>query len=210
VHELPALPSHPDSVFIEDAAVLVDGIAVLTRPGAASRADEPRHIAAALRALGFSTMELAKPARLDGGDVLCIGRTFLVGQGTRTDAAGFAAFRAIVEPLGYVVRAVPLGPTLHLKTAVTALDDHTLLLNPRWVDRDALAGFDVVEIDAGEPFAANVLRLGDHLLVNAACPATGARVALHARDLGLAVDAVELREFGRAEAGLTCLSLVWR
>lgn len=208
VLELPALPDHPDSVFVEDAAVLVGELAILTRPGVASRVDEPRHLAEPLRTAGLRVVALPAPARLDGGDVLRIGRTYYVGQGTRSDAAGAAAFADCVRPLGCEVRRVPLGPSLHLKTAVTALDDGSVLLNPAWVDRRAFDGLHVLEVDPSEPFAANVLRLDDRLLVNAAHPATRRRVEAHARERGLRVDAVDLREFGRAEAGLTCLSLV--
>jgi dimethylargininase len=209
VIELPALPQHPDSVFVEDAAVVVGPVAILTRPGVASREAEPQFLEASLRALGLDVLALSPPARLDGGDVLRIGRRFYVGQGTRSDASGHAAFADCMRSLGFDTFAVPTGRSLHLKTAVTALDDETVLLNPVWVDRQAFDGLRVLEIDPSEPFAANALRLDDRLLVNAAFPSTRQRIEAHARGQGLRVEAVELREFGRAEAGLTCLSLVW-
>ena len=203
-------PALPDSVFVEDAALVLDELAVLTRPGAASRRAEPALLADALAALRPGLARIEAPGTLDGGDVLRIGRELWVGLTTRTNAGGIAQLAAITAPFGYRVQGVPLGPSLHLKTACTALDDETLLANPAWVDTAALGGRRIIAVDPDEPFAANVLRLDGAWVVNAAFPRTRARIEAHARATGVRVHAVELMEFGKAEAGLTCLSLVFR
>ena len=206
VVERPALPEHPDSVSVEDAAVVLGDLAILTRPGTASRLDEPAHLRPALESLGLRIATLDAPATLDGGDVLRVGWRLYVGQGTRTNAHGIAQFAALAGALGYAVVAVPLGPSLHLKTAVTALDDDTLLVNRAGVDASRFGALRVIDVDVREPFAANVLRLPRALVVNAAFPATRRRVEAHATAHGIGVHAVDIGEFGKAEAGLTCLS----
>ena len=208
VVELPAMPEHPDSVFVEDAAVVLGDLAILTRPGTASRADEPRHLQPTLESLGLRIAALAFPATLDGGDVLRIGRTLYVGQGTRTNADGIAQLAALATPLGFELVAVPLGPSLHLKTAVTALDDETLLVNRAGVDPSRFRALRVIDVDQSEPFAANVLRLPRALVVNAAFRFTRRRIEAHAMAHGIAMHAVDIGEFGKAEAGLTCLSVI--
>ena len=205
---LPALPQFPDSVFVEDAALLLPELTVLTRPGVASRQAEPVHLQAALAARGLPLHSLQAPATLDGGDVLRIGKRLLVGLSTRSNAAAVEQLRSLLQPLGYQVDAVPLGPSLHLKTACTALDDETLLINPAWVDAAALPAFRFLQVDAAEPFAANVLRLPQAWLANAAYPRTLERLGPEAERRGISLHAVAIPAFGRAEAGLTCLSLI--
>lgn len=209
VVELPALPAHPDSVFVEDAVVVLNDLAILTRPGTPSRLDEPAHLRPALASLGLRIAALGAPATLDGGDVLRIGRRLYVGQGTRTNAAGIAQLAEIAATLGYDVIAVPLGPSLHLKTAITALDDSTLLVNRAGVDLTAFGAMRTLDVDPREPFAANVLRMPHALVVNAAFPVTRALVENHATAHGVRVHAVDIGEFGKAEAGLTCLSVIF-
>ena len=206
---LDPIEAFPDSAFVEDTAVVLDEIAVLTRPGAASRRDEPARIEAPLRMHRRHVEPLPAPGSLEGGDVLRVGDTLFVGRSTRTDRAGIEAFAALAAGFGYRVVPVAVHGSLHLKTACTALDAGTLLLNPAWVDVGAFAEFARIEVDAGEPFAANVLPLGDALIANAAFPATLARVRAHAARSGRRVLPVDLAEFGKAEAGLTCLSLVF-
>lgn len=205
---LPALPQFPDSVFVEDAALLLPELSVLTRPGVASRQDEPLHLQAALAVRGLALDRLPAPATLDGGDVLQIGKRMLVGLSTRSNAAAVDQLSALLGPLGYQVGAVPLGPSLHLKTACTELDDETLLINPEWVDASALPGWRHLVVDPAEPFAANVLRLPHAWLANAAFPRTLARLGTEAQRRGIALHSVAIPAFGRAEAGLTCLSLI--
>lgn len=208
VFVLEALEAFPDSVFVEDAAVVLDEVAILTRPGAASRRTEPAHIAPTLAA--FRRIDtLGAPGALEGGDVLRIGRTLYVGLTTRTNAAGIEQLAALLQPHDYRVVPVRVQGSLHLKTACTALDAETLLLNPAWVDVGPFDGFARIEVADDEPFAANVLPVGDARLVNAAFPRTQERVEAFCARVGLRAIAIDISEFGKAEAGLTCMSLVF-
>lgn len=199
---LPAIEALPDSVFVEDPAVVLDELIVLARLGAPSRGPEVDAISAPLAAL--RPVQRLGAGHLDGGDVLRIGRTLWVGRSGRTDARGVAALRAIAEPLGYAVIPVHVRGCLHLKTGVTAVDDGTVVVNPAWVDPAPWAHLRVIHAHPTEPFGANVLRAGGRVLVSAASPRTAERVA-HAGADTLAVDIGELE---KAEAGLTCLSLL--
>lgn len=207
VIRLPYLADDPDAVFVEDTAILLGNHAIITRPGAASRADEVHSTAEGL-APHFTVHRLAH-GTLDGGDVLTIGRTLFVGQSNRTDAAGINSLGAAVAPLGYRVVPVELGQCLHLKTAVTyAGDDNdgqpTLLTNPAWVDRAPFGEMHVVTVAADEPFAANVVRLRDRLIMAAGSPHTASRL----RERGFTVVEVDVSELQKAEAGGTCMSLI--
>ena len=203
VETLATEDDQPDATFVEDAAVVLDEIAILTRPAAAARRAEVESVARALGAYR-EVHAIAAPATLEGGDVLRLGRRLYVGLSTRTDAAGARALAALVEPLGYDVRPVGVAGCLHLKSAVTALDDETVLLNPDWVEVAALAGLERVEVAPDEPFAGCALALPGTLLVSASWPRT--REAL-ARE-GFPSRAVAIDELEKAEAGLTCLSLL--
>jgi len=193
----------PDSVFIEDTAVVVDELAVIARPGAASRRIETGAVAAALatyRRLVF----LEAPATLDGGDVLVIDRQVFVGRSPRTNDEGVAQLRRALAAHGYQVIAVPVERCLHLKSAVTALDDHVLLMNPSWVDSAAFAGFARVEVDPGEQDAANIMRVGDRLVYSAGFPKTLARLVAG----GFNPQIVDADELAKAEGAVTCCSLL--
>jgi dimethylargininase len=205
---LDAMPSAPDSVFVEDAAVVLDEIAILTRPGTASREQEPDAIAPALPAQ-CSRERIVAPGCLEGGDVLRIGRTLYVGLTTRTNREGIEQLTRLVRPYGYDVAAVPVPGSLHLKTACTALDEDTVVIHGGWLDVAAFSEFQRIATADDEPFAANVLRIGDALIANAAFPHTLERVQAHAHATGQRVIAVDISEFGKAEAGLTCMSLVF-
>jgi dimethylargininase len=207
---LDAIESLPDSVFVEDAAVVLDEIAILTRPGTPSREPEPDAIADALAMHRRDLARIVAPGTLEGGDVLRVGRTLYVGLTTRTNRAGIEQLAALVQPHGYTVVAVDTPGSLHLKTACTALDDETLLANPAWVDLAPFAGFRILAVDADEPFASNVLPVGDVRIVNAAFPRTRDRVEAHCASVGRRTIAVDIGEFGKAEAGLTCMSLVFK
>lgn len=205
---LDAIEALPDSVFVEDTAVVLDECAILSRPGAVSRQPEPERIAAALAPFRRCEGILA-PGTLEGGDVLRIGRTLYVGLTTRTNRAGIEQLAARLSPHGYRVVPVQVHGSLHLKTACTALDAETLLINPAWVDFSVFDGFSKIEVADGEPFAANVLPVGDARLINAALPRTRERVEAFCVRAGLRAIAVDISEFGKAEAGLTCMSLVF-
>jgi dimethylargininase len=195
----------PDSVFVEDVAVILDEVALMTTMGTPSRRAEVAGMRAAI-ARYRDVVDMHLPATLEGGDVLRVGRRLFVGLSTRTNQAGVEALRAVAGPYGYEVVPVTVPGALHLKTGITALDDETCLVNREWVDGAPFAGFRLVDVAAGEPFGANVLRLDDQLIMNAAHPRTAAAV----RALGYQVSTVDISEFGKAEAGLTCMSLLLR
>jgi dimethylargininase len=205
VRALPPLPEQPDAVFVEDTAVVLDEVAVITRPGAESRRPETRSVATALaplRPLRF----VAEPGTLDGGDVLVLGRRVFVGLTTRSNAAAVGQLGEWLAAFGYAVRGVPVAGALHLKTAVTALGGGVLLVNPAWVDPAPFAAEEVVEVDPSEPHAANALAIDGRVILPAAHPRTAERV----RALGLEVVPVEVSELAKAEAGVTCCSLLVR
>ncbi len=206
VHRLPETDDLPDSVFVEDAAVVVDELAVLTRPGAESRRAEIPTVAQALapyRALAF----VVAPGTLDGGDVLQIGKRLFVGLSARTNAAGIAQLAAFLAPFGYRVEGMALTGCLHLKSAITAIaavDEATIVLNPAWVDGSKLGAQRAIEVAPEEPMAANVLAIGNSVLVNASAPRTAERIAAAGFDVVL----VDQSELAKAESGLTCCSLL--
>lgn len=205
VQEVEAAPDHPDSVFIEDTAVVFDEIAVITRPGAESRRGETAAVERALAPLRPLAL-ITAPGTLDGGDVFVVGKRVFAGRTGRTNDEGIAQLRAALAPHGYTVEALDVTGCLHLKTAVTAVDDRTVLVNPQWIDRRALAGLDVIEVDPAEPMGANIVRVGEALLYGASYPRTRAR--LEAR--GYRPVCVDASELAKAEGAVTCCSLVLR
>ncbi len=202
---LPAEPGMPDAVFVEDVAVVLDEVAVMTRPGAKSRRGEGDSVAEVLRR--FRPLRaIQDPGTLEGGDVLRIGRTLYVGQSGRSNADGIAQLGTLVEAFGYAVRAVPIRDCLHLKSAVTAVADDTVLLQPAWVERASFAGFRIIEVDPGEEHAANVVRIGERVLMPACFPRTRQRLV----DAGIDVTSVDVSELQKAEGAVTCCSLLLR
>lgn len=204
VHVLPELADLPDAVFVEDVAIVLDEVAILTRPGAESRRREVDAIAGAL-APYRDCLRAAAPATLDGGDVLRIGRTLFVGVTARTNGGGVEQLRRLVAPFGYLVIAVPVHGCLHLKSGATEIAPNTLVVNPNWLDVTPFAGLDLVAVDAAEPWAANVLRVGGTVLAARAFPRTNEKITAR----GIALRIVEADELAKAEGGLTCCSLVF-
>jgi len=203
VIELPPLHDLPDSVFVEDTAIVLDEIAVITRPGAVSRQSEPAAVASTLGA--FRQLQfLSAPATLDGGDVLRLGWTLYVGVGSRTNAAGVQQLRDLVSKYGYEVRTVTVDACLHLKSAVTEVAPGVVVLNPGWVDSQMFRTQAIIEVDPSEPAAANVLRMGDTLVCASAYPRTNARLAALAR-----VHTVDVSELAKAEGAVTCCSVAF-
>lgn len=205
VRRLPALPDDPDSVFVEDTALILGRHAVITRPGAASRAGETASTAAALD--NDFILHPLPAGTLDGGDVLRIGHILYVGRSGRTSDEGIEALAALVEPLGFAVRAVEASGCLHLKTAATfagadPAGNPVLLYHPDWISPAIFA--DVEPVAVTEPAAANVLRAGDRLFVSAEAPRAAAMLASR----GFAVVTLDVSELHKAEAGLTCMSLI--
>ena len=195
----------PDSVFVEDMAIVFDELAILTRPGADSRRREMPAIAVALAAYR-PLQEILPPATVDGGDVLVAGRRVFVGRSTRTNEAAVLQIRRILGPFGYSVTETDLRGCLHLKSAVTSLGDDRLLVNREWIDPAAFGSSTLVDVAPEEPSAANALRLNDRVIVPTAFPRTAERLAA----LGLRIELVEASELAKAEGAVTCCSLIVR
>ncbi|HEX7340807.1 MAG TPA: dimethylargininase, partial [Rhodanobacteraceae bacterium] len=191
------------SVFVEDTAIVLDEVAVLTRPGAASRRGEVDSMAQAL-APYRPLRHMQAPATLDGGDVLRLDHVLYVGQSGRSNAAGIAALHAFVAPFGYRVQAVPLHGCLHLKSAVTQIAPDRILMNPDWVEATHFAGYQALMIDPAEAHAANAVWLDDRVLLSAAFPRTAERV----RAAGIDVRTLDMSETEKAEGALTCCSVL--
>ena len=203
IERLDADSAMPDSVFVEDMAIVFDELAILTRPGADSRRREMHAIAAALAAYR-PLHEIQPPGTVDGGDVLVAGRNVYVGRSTRTNRAAAVQIRRLLGPFGYTVTETDVRGCLHLKSAVTVLDDERLLVNPQWIDAAAFDRFTLVDIDPDEPSAANALRLADRIIFPTAFPRTADRLAA----LGLRVERVDASELAKAEGAVTCCSLI--
>jgi dimethylargininase len=200
---LPPLPHCPDGVFVEDTAVVLPEIAVVTRPGASSRRGETPSVAAALAQRAYVSV-IVEPACLDGGDVLHIGRTLHVGASHRTNEAGIAQLAALLLPYGYRVATVPLAGCLHLKSACSFIPPDILLVNPSWIDPTIFGELRRIAVDEREPQAANTLTLDGTTLVRAAYPYTRRRLEA----AGVRTRAVDVSELHKAEGGLTCMSLL--
>jgi dimethylargininase len=203
VQRLTAEATMADAVFIEDTAVVLDELAVITRPGAASRRPETAAVSRALRPYRPVAAILA-PGTLDGGDVLRIGRCLLVGSGRRSNDHGMAQLRSIVASQGYSVEAVPIDGCLHLKSAATLVSDDLVLFNPAWVGAERFHPLRTLAIDPAEPFAANALRVGDTIIY----PQEHERTRKRLEMAGLTVRGVPAGELAKAEGGVTCCSLL--
>lgn len=201
VIELAADDAHPDCVFVEDTAVVLPHVAIMTRPGAESRRGELPPIEAELRR-HRDVVAMTAPATLDGGDVLVAGETIYVGLSSRTNAAGVQQLRALS---GMNVVGVPVEGALHLKTAVTRVSAGALLIDRASVDASHFAGWQLIDTDPSEPFAANALLIGERVLYPVAFPRTRARL----EDAGIDVVPVEAGEIAKAEGGVTCCSIVF-
>lgn len=203
VQRLDAGPDMPDSVFIEDMAVVFDEIAVIARPGASSRRAETPAVADAV-ARHRPVRRIDPPGTLDGGDVLTVGRTVFVGSSGRTNAAGIGQLRCALRPLGYDVREVDVRGCLHLKSAITAASAELLLVNRAWVPAADLSGFAYLEVHPDEPYGGNVLRLDDHVIQASSFPRTRERL----EQRGIRVESVDLSELAKAEGAVTCCSIL--
>jgi dimethylargininase len=200
------LPDHPDAVFVEDTAVVLDEIALLMRPGAKSRRAEVDSMATTLGAYR-TLMRIEAPAAMDGGDVLVVGRTLHVGLSTRTNIAAVEQLRSIVREFGYDAVPVEFDGILHLKSAATVVAEGALLINPRIVSPEAFGHhLEIIEVDPAEPDAANALRVGEKVIYAEHFPRTLERLRL----AGLNVVTVPAAELAKAEAGVTCCSLVFQ
>jgi len=203
IQRLPDLSDLPDSVFVEDTAVVLPEMAIIARPGAASRRLEVTSVADALRPHRPLTF-IEPPGTLDGGDVLAIGSTIYVGESTRTNAEGIRQLADLVSPYGYAMRPVKVSACLHLKSAVTRVAEDVILLNPAWVDSSSFKDMQQIEVHPGEPFAANALWIGEHVIYSGTYDETRRRL----EENGINVHLVETDELQKAEGGVTCCSIL--
>jgi len=201
---LPAEHGLPDAVFVEDVAVVLDELAIVTRPGAPSRRIETRSVTSALEHYR-PVVGIEEPGTLEGGDVLPVERMLYVGLSTRTNREGVEQLRAAVEPHGYRVAPVPVRRCLHLKSAACRVEAHTLVVNRDWVDADAFGDLDLIDVHPDEPFGANAVLIGQAVVYPAEFPRTHDRLALH----GFDVREVEMSEIAKAEGGVTCCSVIF-
>jgi dimethylargininase len=204
VISLPALDSHPDAVFVEDPAIVLDKVAVITTMGAASRRGERESLAAAIAPFR-PLIYLRDPAKLEGGDVMRVGRHLFVGLSARTDAMGISQFTSELAPFGYEVHSVELRDCLHLKSACCCIGDNCILANRAWVDTASFAHYRLIDVAESEPGAANALCVGDTVVMPNVYPATAARL----RREGFRVIELEMTELMKAESGVTCSSLLF-
>jgi len=200
---LEPLPANADAVFVEDTAVVLPEVAVITRPGIASRRNEVESVAASL-ASHRPLRRITAPGTLEGGDVVRIGRDLYVGASARSNAAGIEQLKVALAPFGYRVQGVAMRDCLHLKSACTFIPPDVLLANPAWVDPGLFDARTLVEVDETEAFAANTLTVQGVTLMSAAFPRTERRL----REAGVTTRALDVSELQKAEAALTCMSLV--
>jgi dimethylargininase len=203
VRQAPAAHDLPDSVFVEDVAIVLPELAIITRPGAESRRGERASIAAILSEYR-PLQAIAAPGTMDGGDVLRLGRVLYVGLSSRTNEDGARQLARFVEPFDYAVERVETRACLHLKSAVTELEPGRVLCNPSWIDTRVLRGLEIVPVHPDEPQAANVLRVGGTIVSAAAHERTVADL----RGRGYDVCAIDVSELAKAEAGVTCCGVM--
>jgi dimethylargininase len=197
IRQIPADDRYPDAVFIEDTAVVLDELAILTRPGAESRRGEVDAVADVLRPYR-PLVRIEEPGTLDGGDVLLLDRVLYVGRTPRTNARGIDNLRELVAPYGY--------RCLHLKSAVTRVSSNALLMNRGWVSPAQFNGWRIIDVDPSEPFAANALRIDDSVVF----PEELVRTRRRLEGEGIDVRPVPASELALAEGGVTCCSLILR
>ena len=203
VISLPELPDLPDSVFVEDTAVILDEAAIITNPGAISRRPEIDSMAEVLQKYR-KLIRIESPATVDGGDVLVVGKMIYVGLSNRSNVEAVNQMQSSLNELGYQVSGVEVRGCLHLKSAVTVVSADTLLINPDWVDKSLFAGVNFIEIDESEPPAANGLLIGDAVIY----PTTFPKTAQKLKSNGISLILVDADELAKAEGAVTCCSLI--
>jgi len=205
VISLPAEAELPDAVFVEDVALVFDEVAIITRPGADSRKPEAESIARALSP--YRTLcTIEAPGTLDGGDVLRVGKTVYIGLSSRSNRSAVEQTQKFLAPYGYTVKGVEVTGCLHLKSAVTQVNDDILLINPAWVDRSIFGTMKFIEVDEAEPSAANAVWIGDTVLYPSSFPETQRRL----EEAGLHLKIVDATEVAKAEGAVTCCSLIFK
>src|SRR6266516_261184 len=204
VVSLPTEPELPDAVFVEDPAVVVDEVAVISIMGMPSRRPEARSLADALSHYRPITF-LREPATLDGGDVLRIGRRVFAGLSRRTNREAFSQLRDLLQAYDYQVQSAEVRGCLHLKSACSFIGHDTVLVNRSWIDPERFRGFQLLDVPDEEPAAANALLIKDVVIIPASFPKTRALL----KERGFRVRTIDLSELQKAEAGVTCCSLIF-
>lgn len=205
VQVLDPLPGYPDALYVEDTAIVLDEVAVLTRPGAASRRGELPSIEAAL-APHRELLRIEEPGTVDGGDVQVLGDVLYVGWSDRTNHPGLKQLAHLLLEHGCTVKAVEVTGCLHMKSALTRLDDERLLVCPSRVNLERVRGVELVSVPSEEPDGANVLAVGGKVLCSSAYPRTNELLA----GQGFEVVELDLSELHKMEAAVTCPSLLLR
>ena len=203
VLSLPEESALADSVFVEDTALVLDECAVILRPGAESRRPEIESIAKVL-APYRKLFYVQAPARVDGGDILRVGKQVYVGLSTRSDTNAIEQLQDFLQPYGYEVRAVTVTECLHLKSAVTQVAENTLLINPAWMNKNNFDGMKFIEVDPSEPYAANAVLIGETIIYPTSFPKTQKKL----EDAGIKMITVDADELAKAEGAVTCCSLI--
>lgn len=202
---LPEEPDLPDSVFVEDTALVLDECAIITRSSKDSRKAETIIIEKALAP--FRTLfHIKEPGTLDGGDILCAGKNIYVGISTRSNQRAIEQLQEHLAPFGYVVKGVSVTGCLHLKSAVTIVKEDTLLINPEWVNKENFSDVKFIEVAPSEPFAANAVLINDTIIYSTSYPNTQILLA----DAGIRMMLVDTDELAKAEGALTCCSLIFK
>jgi dimethylargininase len=203
IRRIEETPHLPDGVFVEDTAVVFPELAVITRPGAETRREETKTMASVLEEYR-ELRHIRKPGTIDGGDVLIVGKNVYIGLTRRSNREGIRQFSEFLKPFGYHVTAVPVNECLHLKTAMAVLEEDLMLINPEWVSPDIFDGFRFEFVSDNEPYGANVMRKEKFAL----CPKVFKQTFILLEKLGYDVIAIDQSELAKAEAGLTCCSVI--
>jgi dimethylargininase len=204
VISLEADPELPDSVFVEDVALVVDECAIMLNPGASSRRPEVAPVEQAL-APYRDIFRVRPPGTVDGGDILRVGKTIYVGLSSRSTEDAIEQIEAILEPRGYKVQAVSVTGCLHLKSAVTQVSEDSLLINPEWVSKENFPGLQFIEADTSEPYAANAVLVDGRIIYPSAFPITRAKLERAGIDMLI----VAADELAKAVGAVTCCSLIF-
>ena len=198
-------PDLPDSVFVEDVALVLDECAIMLNPGASSRRPEVASVEKALMPYR-EIFRVQPPGTVDGGDILTVGRTVYIGLSSRSTENAIDQIKAILGPRNYRVQAVNVTGCLHLKSAVTQVSQNTLLINPEWVSKDNFPGMQFIEVDLSEPYAANVVLVGDTIIYPSSFPKTQVKL----KAAGIRMLNVDADELAKAEGAVTCCSLIFQ
>lgn len=205
VISLPPEADLPDSVFVEDVALVFDEVAIITQPGADSRKPETESIARALTP--YRTLfTIEPPGTLDGGDVLRVGQIVYIGLSSRSNRSAVEQTQKFLAPYGYTVKSVEVSGCLHLKSAVTQVSEDLLLINPAWMDRSIFGAMKFIEVDESEPSAANAVWIAGAVIYPSSFPKTQRRL----EEAGLRLKIVDATEVAKAEGAVTCCSLIFQ